>query len=107
MIRPLLAFFCVIFALGVVCAEPLELPFEADLTAPEVLVDLRGSQIEVVYDPDAPATVEVSDLLFPDNSEGFVLVEQSEGHLLIGSPTATRRSRRGCSCDWRSPRPRS
>ncbi len=67
-------------------SEPVDLPIEADLTARVIALDLRGGEVDVVLDEDATPQLTVSDLLRPENTEGFVVVEDDGGRLRLTQP---------------------
>ena len=71
---------------GYSLAEPVELPASMEISAERITVELRGSQLEVVFDPDATPRLAVSDLVRPSNDEGFFSLEQTDGALQIGQP---------------------
>jgi hypothetical protein len=67
-------------------SEPVDLPIEAELVAKFVAVDLRGGEVEVVLADDADPQLIVTDLLRPENTDGFVVVEQDGGRLRLTQP---------------------
>ncbi len=74
-----------LFAVRTACAEPVELPFETDITAKSVTIELYDSRLEVVYDADLAPSVRVTNLL-AESSGGFVLVDDDNGGLTIERP---------------------
>ncbi len=74
-----------LFAVRPACAEALELPYEADLAAKTVTIDLFESRVEVLYDNETAPSVRVTNLL-QEGSAGFVLVEDEGGQLTLEQP---------------------